>query len=150
MANLLEIALLKSILGLDKITQLRKWSLAVMFCNLHGLPQPTLLPRALAKEGDWFNFVLCLDLFKYSYELAIDLVEEMDQPILKAHFLRALTRTTLKLATTSPSKSPPRIHMDPDSGTEDEMKDEFRAYVDSVYSEVWVFKFFKKCFNFFK
>lgn len=71
MANLLEIALIQSISGLDKISQLRKWSIAVMFCNLHGLAQPTLLPRALAKEGDWFNFILCLDLFKYSYELVI-------------------------------------------------------------------------------
>lgn len=67
---------------------------------------------------------------------AIDLVEEMEQPILKAHFLRALTRTTLKLAATSPSKSPPRIHMDPESGAEDDWNDEFRAYVDNIYSEV--------------
>lgn len=137
MANLLETATASAFSGQEKLIQLRQWSLPVTFCNMHGLALPTLLPRTLAKERDWFHFILCLDLFKYPYELAIELIEEMEAPVLKAHLLRALTRTTLKLATTSPSKSPPRIRLEPDSGSEDlEVKDVFQTYVANVYTEV--------------
>lgn len=34
---------------------------------------------------------------------------------MKSHLIRALTRTTLKLSTTSPSKSPPKIVLEPEN-----------------------------------
>lgn len=50
---------------------------------------------------------------------AIELIEEIDSKILKSHLIRALTRTTLKLSTTSPSKSPPKILMEPENNGKD-------------------------------
>jgi len=62
----------------------------------------------------------------------------MGSPVLKAHLLRALTRTTLKLAT-SPIKSPPKIRLDPETTSEDqEVKDVFESFVTNVYTEVCV------------
>lgn len=50
----------------------------------------------------------------------IDLIEEIDCKVLKSHLIRALTRTTLKLSTTSPTKSPPKILLEPGvNGKED-------------------------------
>jgi len=66
----------------------------------------------------------------------------MGSPVLKAHLLRALTRTTLKLAT-SPIKSPPKIRLDPETTSEDqEVKDVFESFVTNVYTEVSAIKCF--------
>lgn len=54
------------------ILQLQKWALPVSFCNAHDLPLPTMYPKYLAKNHDWFFFILCLDIFRYPYEQVLD------------------------------------------------------------------------------
>lgn len=143
MALLLESSVMESMINDKPIAQLKKWALPVSFCNTHNLPLPTMFPKYLAKNHHWFPFVVCLDIFKYPYEQAIELIEEIDSKILKSHLIRALTRTTLKLSTTSPSKSPPKILLEPESSGKDDpevsskdAKDVFHFFVTNIYTEV--------------
>ena len=68
MAIALETSVANVVNNEEGITQLKKWCLAVCFCNMHNLSLPSLLLKQLAKNHNWFSFIICLDIFKYPYE----------------------------------------------------------------------------------
>ncbi|KAK6624944.1 hypothetical protein RUM44_011808 [Polyplax serrata] len=144
MSCILENSVMANIRKKRTALQLENWSLSVCFCNVHSLPLPTLLLKFLARTHNWFPFIMCMDIFKYPYDQAIELIEEIESKILKSHLIRALTRTTLKLSTTSPSKSPPKILLEPENNGKEETettaprdsKDVFHSFVTNIYTEV--------------
>ncbi|XP_067293056.1 spatacsin [Pseudorasbora parva] len=62
----------------------QEWALPVQFCHLHGLPLSSAFPQDCARDGQWLNFLLFVQLHNYPLQQVRSLAAGFS-PALQSH-----------------------------------------------------------------
>ncbi|XP_031835040.1 spatacsin isoform X2 [Nomia melanderi] len=84
---------------------LKIWDVIVRFAKIHNFSLPTCLLKSLARQNQWFEFLLVCQTFSYPLNQVLDNAKYFEDMIIKEHLLTCLNNAQL-------IKSQSAIHSD--------------------------------------